>query len=210
MASQVLNEPPIEQTSHLEELSVILKNTQLGDATAESTLHRKFVGRLIRLASRRINDRFRAKIEPEEIVQSVFASFFRRHTKGEFHFDSWNDLWALLVKITLCKCANKVEGFMSAKRNINREVAGKVSNSRDSSINAIAAEPTPQEISIFNELLDQLLDQLNSLQQQVVVLRLQGFSNLEISEKIGRSERTVYRTLNDVRSIFVLLDSSSE
>ena len=204
MKTATMNDP--NETSHLDDLSVILRNTQLGDGNAESKLHQKFVGRLVRLASSRINARFRAKIEPEEIVQSVFVSFFRRHANGEFHFDDWNDLWALLVKITVRKCANKVDGFMSAKRNVNREVEGKVSNSRDSSINAIDSEPSPEEISIFNELLDQLLDNLTDLQQSVVVLRLQGFSNLEISEKIGRSERTVYRTLNDVREVFQDLD----
>ncbi len=196
----------IEETSHLEDLSRVLKNVQLGEGDAESQLHQKFVGRLVRLASSRINARFKAKIEPEEIVQSVFASFFRRHSVGEFHFDDWNDLWALLVKITVRKCANKVEWFLSAKRNINLELEGKVSNSRDSSINAIASEPTAHEISIFHELLDQLLDNLTELQQEVVGYRLQGFSNLEISEKIGRSERTVYRALNNVRDILRELD----
>lgn len=194
------------ETSHLEDLSRILKNVQLGMGDAESHLHQKFVGRLVRLASSRINARFKAKIEPEEIVQSVFASFFRRHSRGEFHFEDWNDLWALLVKITVRKCSNKVDWFLSAKRNINLELEGKVSNSRDSSINAIANEPTAHEISIFHELLDQLLDSLSELQQQVVGLRLQGYSNLEISEKIGRSERTVYRTLNNVREILTDLD----
>jgi RNA polymerase sigma-70 factor (ECF subfamily) len=194
------------QTSHLDELSVVLKNAKLGDATAESRLHQTFVSRLVRLASNRINSRFRAKIEPEEIVQSVFVSFFRRHSKGEFHFEDWNDLWALLVKITVRKCANKVEGFLAAKRNINREVQGKVSYSKDSSINALSNEPTAQEVVIFNEMLDQLLDCLSDLQQSVVVLRLQGYSNLEISEKIGRSERTVYRTLQQVREVFSDLD----
>ncbi len=193
-------------TSHLEDLSRILRNAKLGDSTAEEQLHQAFVSRLVRLASSRINARFKSKIEPEEIVQSVFVSFFRRHAKGEFYFEDWNDLWALLVKITVRKCANKVEGFMAAKRNVNREIEGKVSNSRDSSINAIADEPTAEEVLIFNEMLDQLLDRLTEVQQQVVVLRLEGHSNLEISEKIGRSERTVYRALNEVRDTFRELD----
>lgn len=193
-------------TSHLEDLSVLLRNVKLGDSEAETQLHRVFVERLIRLASSRINRKFQAKIEAEEVVQSVFFSFFRRHEKGEFVFQDWNDLWALLVKITVRKCASKVEGFMTAKRSVYREMEGRVSNSRDSSLNSLSREPTAQEISIFNETFDRLVESLNSLQQQVVVLRLQGHSNLEISERIGRSERSVYRALNEVRDKFRAMD----
>ena len=193
------------QTSHLDDLSRVLRNVKLGDCSAENKLHHAFVERLICLASNRINKRFNAKIKPEEIVQSVFASFFRRHAKGEFHFNDWNDLWALLVTITVRKCANKVEGFMAAKRDINREIEGKVSNSRDS-INAIDNEPSAQEVFLFNEVLDQLFDNLSELQQRIVLLRLQGHSNLEIGELTGRSERTVYRALNEVRTVFTDLD----
>ncbi|MEM7456331.1 MAG: ECF-type sigma factor [Planctomycetota bacterium] len=190
-------------TSHLEDLSVILNNAKLGDATAESNLHRKFVGRLVALAGKRINARFKAKIEPEEIVQSVFFSFFRRNQKDEFVFEDWNDVWALLVKITVRKCTNRVEGFLAAKRDVSREVLEVDGNTP---VGSLTVEPTAEEIAVFNESLDNLFDLLSELQKEVVVFRLQGYSNLEISEKIGRSERTVYRTLNQVREIFMQLD----
>lgn len=191
------------ETSHLDELSVILNNVKLGDATAESNVHQKFVGRLVSLAGKRINARFKAKIEAEEIVQSVFFSFFRRNRRDEFVFDDWNDVWALLVKITVRKCANRVEGFLSAKRDVNREAREVDGNTP---VRTLTVEPTAEEIAVFNESLDNLFDELGELQKEVIVLRLQGYSNLEISEKIGRSERTVYRTLNQVRDIFVKLD----
>ena len=181
------------------ELGLVLESIRTGDVQAASELHKRFVDRLVRLASTRINRRFRSKIEPEEVVQSVFASFFRRNDNGEFRFDSWNDMWALLVRITICKCTNRVNGFMTAKRNIRREVAGKAHNSTDSSIHAISVEPTPEELAVFNETLDQLFDRIPESFREVVLLRLEGLSNLEISEKIGRTERTVYRWLDGVR-----------
>lgn len=182
-----------------DELVAILESIRSGEGEAATELHKRFVDRLVRLASTRINRRFRSKIEPEEVVQSVFASFFRRHEQGEFSFDRWNDLWALLVRITICKCTNRVNGFMTSKRNVRREIAGKAHNSSDSSIHAVSVEPTVEEIAIFNETLDQLFDRIPENLQQVVLLRLEGLSNLEISEKIGRTERTVYRWLINVR-----------
>ncbi|MEM9412786.1 MAG: ECF-type sigma factor [Planctomycetota bacterium] len=189
-----------------DDLASILKSAQLGDQVAESAVHQRFVARLVRLASSRINQRFRAKIEPEEIVQSVFVSFFRRQKQGDFQFEDWNDLWALLVKITIRKCAKKVDNFLAAKRDVSRELSGKASASRDTSLNAASDEPLPHEVAIFNETLDQLFDRLPELLQTIVAYRLQGLSNLEISEKIKRSERTVYRSLNQVREIFLELD----
>ena len=90
---------------------------------------------------------------------------------------------------------------MTAKRDVSREYMGRDALG-ESSFDAVAPDPTPIEIAVFNESLDQLLDLLSPLQQQIVSLRLKGFSNVEISGRIGRTERTVYRTLAQVRKIF--------
>jgi DNA-directed RNA polymerase specialized sigma24 family protein len=106
------------------------------------------------------------------------------------------------------KCAKKVDNFLAAKRDVSREVPGKASANHDSSVNAVTDEPSPEDIAIFNETLDQLFDRLPELLQTIVGLRLQGLSNLEISQKIQRSERTVYRSLNQVRDIFIDMDEA--
>jgi RNA polymerase sigma-70 factor (ECF subfamily) len=184
------------------DLSAILSRARSGNSEAEEALHREFVGRLVRLASQRINKRFQAKIDADEVVQSVFVSFFRRNAVGEFQVENWNDLWALLVTITLRKCSTKVTSFMTAKRNVSleRTVAREPG---ESSLSVAASEPSPLEIATFNESLDQLFDLLTPLQQEIVTLRLKGYSNVEISQKIGRTERTVYRSLDKVRDVFL-------
>ena len=99
---------------------------------------------------------------------------------------------------------------MAAKRNVNREVEGKVGRSTDSSLAASGREPTPEEVAVFNESLDQLFGVLDEKQQKIVILRLQGHSNLEISEKLDCSERTIYRALNDVKAVFKKVDKDVE
>jgi len=106
LATQTLN--PIK------EIPALLSAARLGENTAAAEIHHKYVDKLVVLASRRINQRFRSKIAPEEIVQSVFASFFRRNQLGEFQCGDWNDLWALLVRITIHKCINKAKSFVQA------------------------------------------------------------------------------------------------
>ena len=170
-------------------------------------MHRAFVDKLVRVASRKISSRFKAKIAAEEVVQSVFASFFQRHRNDEYHFENWNDLWALLLKITICKCSDRIAAFQTIKRDVTREVA---SNKREDQLDPQALlrskGPSPEEILIFEDALDQLLDRLNERQQQVVGLRLQGMSNLEISQMIGRTERSVYRIHNQIKQIFCEID----
>ncbi len=184
------------------QISEIIGGAQLGDSLAESEIHQKFVDRLVRLASQRINDRFQSKIAPEEIVQSVFASFFRRHRGGEFELEDWNDLWALLVKITLFKSINKIKQFQADKRDVKRELQQPDNVNSWNSLFATAREPGPEEMAIFHESLDQLFDKLSDAQREMVCLRLRGMSTLEISETLNCSERTVFRTLKKVKEIF--------
>lgn len=193
--------------SYLQEWSSILSRAQKGDSVAEAAVHNRFVDKLIRVANRRINARFNAKIAAEEVVQSVFASFFRRHRNDEYRFDGWNDLWALLLRITFFKCSDRIAEFRTQKRDIQRELSWNGnSNEQDSSDYLCQSEPSAEEIAIFNDAIDQLFDRLNAQQQKVVGMRLQGMSNLEISQKIGRTERSVYRIHKQIQQIFEDLD----
>ncbi len=173
-----------------------------GDSVAQCQIYSEFVDQLVLLASKRINQRFQSKIAPEEIVQSVFASFFRRNEEGEFCLENWNDLWALLVRITVCKSINRVKRFKAAKRDVRREKHAHENHTESSFFGSKKNQPSPQDILIFNECLDQLLDSLPEKLQQIVCLRLQGMSNFEICEQLKCSERTVYRSLNRIRDIF--------
>ena len=190
-----------------DDVAFVLGNARDGDSFAQCQIYSEFVDQLVAIAGKRINERFRSKIAPEEIVQSVFASFFRRNEMGEFCFEDWNDLWALLVKITVRKSINRVKSFKAAKRDVRREYSPG-SDSPASSFFGSATQPSPQDIAIFNECLDQLFDDLPEKLQQIVCLRLQGMSNFEICENLGCSERTVYRSLNRIREIFEKHDNS--
>ena len=191
---------PSFRPSTTHELSRLLDDARLGFDDAAATIHQEFVDKLIRLANRRINQRFRSKIGPDEVVQSVFASFFRRNRNGEFECDGWDDLRVLLIKITVHKCINKTKTFATAKRDVTLE---HFDPGDWSSFFGADDQPTVEELAIFNESLDELFDRLSPQLQQIVTYRLRGMSNFEISEMISCSERTVYRSLNRIREIFL-------
>src|SRR4051812_2143319 len=51
---------------------------QAGDPHVAAQVFRRFAHRLIGLASRRLGRVVRGKVEPEDVIQSVFRSFFLR------------------------------------------------------------------------------------------------------------------------------------
>ena len=169
-------------------------------SSAQVTIHRRYVYQLIRLASTKISKRFNGKIEAEDIVQSVFQSFFARHKQGKVSPQTWNELWGLLATMTIRRCCRRSNEFQSDKRNVAREKSLlKRSVGSTCIIDTADRQPTPQEQLMFDEILDRLLDPLTELQKEIVALKLSGHSKVEISRKVGRTERTVHRAFDRIR-----------
>ena len=71
-----------------------------------------YAQRLSRLAEQFIARGLGGRIEGDDVVQSVFRTFFRRCAGGEFQIDSSAQLWQLLVKITMTKA--RAQGRLAA------------------------------------------------------------------------------------------------
>ncbi|MFM9960874.1 MAG: RNA polymerase sigma factor [Planctomycetaceae bacterium] len=180
-------------------VELVMQRLSVGDPSAASEVFHRFSGQLIQLAQQRLNWRLRRKLDPEDVVQSAFQSFFRLHSEQKTNFANWEALWGLLSLITLRKCGRKLEYFKAACRDIDLESspftdANHVEHSRGD-WEAVARDPTPAQAAILAETLEDLLDKLNDLERRATTLCLQGHTVAEISQQIGRSERTVQRLL---------------
>jgi RNA polymerase sigma-70 factor (ECF subfamily) len=181
-----------------EELISRLAQRSQGAATE---VFERFAERLIELARARLGPRLRQKMDPDDIVQSVFKSFFRRQGAGQFDFEGWGGLWGLLVTLTVRKCGRRAEEFYAARRDVRREV--RPVGSLDGSMTPTDTptnEPTPEEAAILTELVEQLMSSLDQRGREVLTLRLQGYSVAEIGDRIGRTQRTVQRTLEQIKA----------
>jgi len=171
-----------------------------GDEDAAAEVFDRFVSRLICLAQARLDSRLRRKVDPEDIMQSVFRSFFVRQREGRFELDGWDSLWSLLARITLRKCGRRITAFHAACRDVRRETVLPASDEESQRHReAIGREPTPDEVASLTETVEQLMRGLDERQRQMVVLRRQGHTVSEISQEVGRTERTVHRVLAHVR-----------
>jgi hypothetical protein len=111
-----------------------------GDEDAASEVFHRFARRLIALARSQLDSWIRTRVEPEDVVQSVFRSFFTRFEAGQFQFGNWDNLWTVLTLITIRKCANRLAFWQAAKRDLQREVS--LPPHGDLLTEALARDPT--------------------------------------------------------------------
>ena len=193
------SEPDIEKAVHS---SIILNNlleqVKNDDSSAANKVYNRFAERLIHHAAKHISQVFNAKIDPEDIVQSVFRSFFVRHRVDKIRFESWNDLFSFLLLVTSRKCGEKARMLLAEKRSVNREQVLDPEMSPEQNF-GVAGDPTPDQVAIFNETLTTLMEPMSESQRTIVHMRMKNYTYAEIGDKLGRTERTVYRTLGEIR-----------
>jgi len=136
----------------------------------------------------------RSKVDPEDVVQSAYKSLLIRYGAAARSLEGWDGLWRLLTLITIRKCADRAHYHEADCRDLNRE-AGNASPWRETA----GREPTPDEAAVLAETVEELLSGLHGDERTIIELSLQGYSTQEISEQIGRAERTVRRLRNQVR-----------
>lgn len=160
----------------------------------------RYADKLVGYARGRMSSKLRQKIDPEEVVQSALKSFFRRPIESSSQMHDWDELWGLLVVITLRKCLDYIEMFGRHRRAINREVSLDAANADASGVfELIDRQPTPAEAAVFTETIQRLMDGLDEQQQQMLDLRIQGHTVPEIARLANCSPRTVDRLLAQLR-----------
>ena len=139
------------------------------------------------------------RVEAEDVVQSAYRSFFRR--AGEHYtLERQGDLWRLLAAITVNKIRGQVEFHTAKKRGIYSEESLHV----DQSVirvppEFVSEEPKPDDAAVMVEELSNVLQNLDSTQRSIIELSMQNRSIEEIANQVQRSERTVRRTIQQVR-----------
>ncbi len=89
---------------------VLIDQLRAGDCRAADAIFHRFAQRLVGMARNRLDGRVRQKVDAEDVVQSVFRSFFDRSARGEFDFANWEGVWGLLVLLTVRKCGRRATG----------------------------------------------------------------------------------------------------
>lgn len=175
----------------------LMGRLRAGDAGAAAELFQRYAHRLVGLARGRLDRLTRRLVDPEDVLQSVFRSFFERHAAGQFDLADWDGLWAMLVVLTLRKCGRQVRRFRAARRDLRREAGPDRAEVAD--WEALADGPTPAEAAALCDLLGELRQRCGADDWPLVALSLQGLSQAEVGAQAGCTERTVRRVLARTR-----------
>jgi RNA polymerase sigma-70 factor (ECF subfamily) len=162
-------------------------------------LFERFTRRLIGLARSHLDARLQHKIDPEDVVQSAYKSFFLRYGDGSLSSGEIDGLWSLLAVITLRKCADRVRYFKADCRDVAREAGTNSADHPEPWQQAVGREPTPEQAAVLAETVEQILQGIDADERPVIELSLQGYSTREVSERLGRAERSVRRLRERVR-----------
>lgn len=171
----------------------LVQRYRQGDPDAAGELFRDYAQRLSRLAEQFINPKLGGRVEGDDVVQSVFRTFFRRCTAGEFPIDSSAQLWQLLVRITIRKARAQGRRHTAARRDVRVEQSG---GDEDWLAAAADREPGPEEAVILLDQIQSLLLGLPDLHCRVLELRLSGYAVAEIADQLHVARQTVYRAMN--------------
>ena len=177
----------------------LLARWRRGDEAAAAEIFRRYTDRLIALARNRLSAGLAQRIDPEEVVQSVYRSFFADTREGRYHLERGGDLWRLLVTMTLHKLGDQVRRHSNQRRGAQRE---QDFNSADGLATLedrlLDHEPTPLEAAALADELQQVMRRLVPRERRILELRLQGYTIDEVAAQVGCGERTVRYLLKEI------------
>jgi RNA polymerase sigma-70 factor (ECF subfamily) len=168
----------------------LFSQCQAGDLRAAEGIYLRYAERLWRLADRHIGETLQRRVDPDDIVQTVFRTFFRRTEAGKFSIENSASLWALLARITL----NRIR---SEARKWDLQAAVPLDDGREQAETS-PGPPTEAGARMLLQELSGLVAQLDPRGVEVLRLTVEGLSVSQIAGQLGCSRWTIRRVLDRV------------
>ena len=196
MADEPLPARPEQPPKPVASDKSLLARVREGSQDAATTLYDRYAQRLMALAKARCAEDLAARVDAEDIVQSVFGSFFRGAAQGMYDAPSGEEIWGLLLVIALNKIRAKGAHHRAAKRDVRKTVSNDALG--DSGLEPPASDEAAQ--ALLRMVIDEVVSKLPEGHREVVRLRIDGHEMSEIATKTGRSLRTTERILQEFRA----------
>lgn len=190
-------------------MTIWLEELKAGNTAAAKPLWDGYFTRLVRLARARLWAVPRVAADEEDVALSAFDSFCRAVMVGRFpRLDDRDDLWQVLFLITTRKAINLVRRATSVSGGGNVIHASATSRGGEGSETDLLAaivcrEPLPDVVVEVAEACGLLLGLLDKKElRSVAIWKMEGYTNAEVAEKLGKSIPTVERKLARIRTIW--------
>jgi RNA polymerase sigma-70 factor (ECF subfamily) len=173
----------------------LLRRYKGGEQDAATRLYVRYAERLRALAAAQASPDLRQRVDPDDIVQSVFRTFFRRAAAGQYDVPAGDELWKLFLVIGLNKIRAVAAYHKAAKRDVRQTSAG---GNYDKALNA-TLESDGEALATLRMTIDELLAPLGPSHREIIDLRVAGYEVAEIAARTGRAKRSVERILQEFR-----------
>src|SRR4051794_10544217 len=184
---QPANAPPSDRS--------LLLRFQRGQGDAATDLYVRYADRLNALVRAQRGEDLAARLDPDDIVQSVFRTFFRRAAEGHYTVPQGEELWKLFLVIALYKIRDTAAYHRAEKRDVSRTAQGAAFD------RAAQAEAGRDEaaLGVLQMVIDEILEKLPPGHRRIIEMRVEGYEVAEIAEATGRAKRSVERILQEFR-----------
>ena len=174
----------------------LVRRFQLGEQDAATALYRRYAERLEKLAVRNTGNDLAVRFDSEDVVQSVFRTFFRRVQGGAYNLPEGEELWRLLLVLAL----NKIRKLAAHHRAQKRSVKTTTSPGTELLQQLPGNHEDGLALESLKTVIQEVLSDMTETQQQIVTLRIDGWQLSQIAKETRRSLRTVERVLQTFRS----------
>ncbi|WP_164100895.1 ECF-type sigma factor [Candidatus Laterigemmans baculatus] len=190
----------------LDHFAELLAQVRAGSVDAIAELYHCYFRRSVALAHSRLHDGEGRVIDEEVAAISALDSLVVRMRGGAYadvqdHLQVWR-LLARIVDRKVTKYRRQMYGPTRSPPQPMLAVEQIEGDGSDFAIPVATKDPTPISNLIADEALQRLLDALaDPAARSVVLLRLDGFNDIEIADRLGHSRRWVSRRMDMIKGI---------
>jgi RNA polymerase sigma-70 factor (ECF subfamily) len=186
-------EGPVEPAN----LQGLLARIRDGEEEAARELLERYETKVRLVVRRQLPRLLRSRFDSIDFLQSVWGSFFHRIRTGPNDLQEERNLIAFLAWAARNKVIDEYRRAASQKQDIHRESPLRFA---EDGAELAAADETPSQVAEAREMYGRLNDLLPEDRRVILELKAAGFTTREIGDRLGVSERTVQRVLEDLRN----------
>jgi RNA polymerase sigma factor (sigma-70 family) len=180
-------------SSNIRDLLARIKD---GDEGAACELLTRYESKVRLVVRRQLPRLLRSRFDSLDFLQSVWGSFFHRIRTGDNDLNEEQGLIAFLAWAARNKVIDEYRRAGTQKQDVRREERLEAKGDAE---DALAAGDTPSQLAQANETYERLRELLPEDRRVILELKAAGYSCREIGERLGMSERTVQRVLENLK-----------
>lgn len=189
--------PPTDQS--------LLRRFRRGDQDGATQLYLRYAPRVRALVKAKSSPDLARRLDADDIVQSVFRSFFQGVTHGYYDVPAGEELWKLFLVIALNKIRAAGNYHRAGKRDVRMTAGGEALHQVPDDLRRDDAS-----LAFLEIVIDETLARLPTTHRSMVEMRIEGHDVEEIAARTARSRRTVERVVRKFRDeLYALLQKDA-